>query len=202
VNELPRIASVLMMRVTAASVGLALTACGGSAPTTRPVAASHIEPSRLFPLEAGTVWSFNVRTGDELPTFATLRVLSVSGDVASVQRNRQAPDAVVFDASGIRHQGGAWILRAPIELGASWPAGEDRTARVTAVDETVRTGLGELHDCVRVVEVDGDTGIEAATVYCPDVGPALIVSGMTSELTGDHIEARAELIGRTQVETP
>lgn len=177
-----------------------LAACGGAAPTVRPVDATRLDPNRLFPLESGTVWSFNVRTGIGLPTFATLRVLDATATTASVQSNRQAPERYEHDATGVRHADGTYVLKAPIALDATWSSGATRTSRVASVDESVRTGLGELTGCVRVVELDSDTEIEATTVYCPDVGPALIVSRMTSHLSGETLEVRAELIGRTVLE--
>lgn len=182
-----------------AVVGSWLTACGGTLAAVTPPDTGRHTPQRLFPFERGAIWSFNVSTGEGLPTFATLRVLEIEGGRITTQRNRQAPNVYLRDDEGIRTADGAWVLRAPIVMGATWPGPDGRTATVTAVDETVRTGLGTHHDCVRVVEVDTDIGIEAATVYCPDVGPALVVSGITSTITGARIEVRATLIGRNVV---
>lgn len=185
----------------AAACALALAGCGSAPVRPSSAAADAIDPRRLFPFEAGTVFSYTVRDGTNLPTLATLRVLAVDGDRVTIQRNRQPADALLVSAEGIRlAEEPAWLLRAPIAVGATFPAEGARTARVGSVDEVVRTGLGEHRGCVRIDERDEASGVQTETTYCPDVGPVRIVSSIVSELSGMRLDVRAELIGRVQVE--
>lgn len=188
--------------LAAAACVLALSGCGGA--RTLPTNVDHgaIDPRLLFPFVDGTVYSYTVRDGTNLPTLATLRVLTVVGDRVTIQRNRQPADTLIVSAEGIRMADEpAWLLRAPITVGASFPAEGGRTARVGSVDEVVRTGLGEHHGCVRIDEIDAESGVHVETTYCPDVGPVRIVSSLVSELTGMRLDVRAELIGRVQVDS-
>ena len=40
-----------------------------------------------------------------------------------------------------------------------------------------------------------DASVDVETVYCPDVGPVYVRSGMSSTMTGEHLEVRATLRG-------
>lgn len=184
------------------ALGALLAACGGARPAPDGRDLGPIDPRRLFPLEPGTVFSYTVRDGTGLPTLATLRVLRVEGDRATIQRNRQPEEQLLATAEGIRFEAeDAWLLRAPIVVGATFAAEGGRTARVASVHESLRTGLGEHANCVRIDELDEESHIGTQTTYCPDVGPVRIVSTLTSELSGARLEVRAELIGRVRLET-
>lgn len=185
----------------ALAFGSMLSACGAARPTVDGSERGAIDPRRLFPLEPGTVYSYMVRDGTELPTLATLRVLEASGDRVTIQRNRQPEEVLVVSAEGIALLAEpAWLVRAPIVVGATFPAEGGRTARVASIGEEVRTGLGEHRGCVRIDERDEESRIETQTTYCPDIGPVRIVSSLVSELSGVRLEVRAELIGRVQAE--
>lgn len=188
-------------RLATALLAASLSACGADAPAIRPTETA-LDPRRYFPLEVGTIWSYDVREGDALPTFATVRILESTPEGVSMQRNQQEPDLIVASAEGIRKRGSeGWILRAPLEVGTTYLGEGGRSARIDALDASVRTGMGELHDCIRVVEHARETGIEVTTSFCPDVGPASVTSSITLDETGERIEVRATLIGMTRAES-
>ncbi len=173
---------------------LLLVGCGG--PST-PAAREPLTARRLYPLQRGLVWSYNVDTGlGEPPTLAISQVVTAEGDRFEVQNNRS--EAVVYERrpEGIyRPASGTWLLRDPIEVGAHWEAPGGRTARITSVDERVATPSQQFDECVRVEEVGGEDGRVIATVYCPDVGPVLVESRMRAALTGRDATVRALLLG-------
>lgn len=180
---------------------LASAHCGGTTTTVVPQAADAADVRRYYPLEPGTVWSYDVLSDDGVRTFATVRVISADADGALVRTNRATDAVYVASAEGIRRLGGeGFFLRAPLEPSATFLGDGGRTARIDAIDVSVRTGMGELHGCVRVVQIGRELGNEIATTYCPDVGPAEIVSSLTSETTGARIEVRATLIAITHGE--
>ncbi len=189
----------LRRRIETLGMLAVISGCACRAPETQEPSGSPRDPRRYFPLEAGSVYSYTVSDGSALPTLATLRVLESDprAGTARIQRNQQPPEALVVTAEGIRlGDADAWLLRAPLEVDATFPGQGGRIARVVAVDDSVRTGLGEHHGCVRISERDVAHAIVAETTYCPGVGPALVVSRMRSTLAEVTLEVRAELIGR------
>jgi hypothetical protein len=91
-------------------------------------------------------------------------------------------------ADGVRLLGGGYLLKAPLNLGASW-AGQSGTVRVTALDKTLRVGAGEFTGCLETTEVGAREPASGAIVtsYCPGVG--IVKLAVTS---GDR-EQRFEL---------
>lgn len=188
----------------AAVLALGLCACGGTATPGPTTPTEPRDPRRYFPLEAGLVWSYEVDTGEAERTLGTVRVLRVDATGAQVATNGGDSVTYVADAEGIRRLGeGGFVLRAPLEVGARFPTEGGRTAVIEAVDARVRTGMGELTDCLRVV-TEGELGNSIATIYCPDVGPASIVTSLTSDTGAGTIRLEATLIGlvRSPVQEP
>jgi len=186
-------------RVLAVTVLASSTACGGTATTPTTPTSSPDDVRRYFPLESSSVWSYEVDTGEATPTFATIRVTSVDAEGAHVQANREAPQVYVATSDAIRRRGEeGFVLHAPLVAGATFLGIGGREARIDATDATVRTGMGELTGCVRVVEVARALGNEITTLYCPDVGPASIVTALVLPSSGERVEVRATLIGLTR----
>lgn len=170
----------------APSVGLSLlfvfAACGGSQVTPP---RSLVDPRDFYPMQAGNAWSYDVDTGDDTTTLAVTRVESFDGRVAVVRtahaivRYEVAPD-------GIRAAtGDAWLLRAPLEAGTTWPAPGGREAKLHSSRVVATTPAGTFEDCIEVIEVGGRLDLEIRTLYCRGVGPVSVSSMMKSK-TGDR----------------
>lgn len=183
-------------RLGAAVAMLSLGGCGAAAPRTAGLDPARLDPRALYPLHEAYVWSYDVDTGTGVHTFAVSRVVRASEGRFAVTNGgteieyEQRPDGL------FRPQTGTYLLRAPIEVGASWPAAAGATARVTSVTEVVDGRAGHFEGCVRVVEEnDAGSGRSVVTVYCPGQGPTLVESRQSMELSGQVVTVRAELIG-------
>jgi hypothetical protein len=186
-------ALALVRRATWLLVTLsAAAACGGSASQVRaPVDRS---PAGLYPLATGYAWSYDVDPGDGSSVLAIARVVSMQAGVAVVVTGAGAEQRYQVSAGGIARAGqGGHLLKAPIELGASWEAGPDTVARVASVSEQVQTPAGSFADCVRIDESNAASGQRIATTYCPGVGPASVISEM--DVRGQTLRVTARLRG-------
>ncbi|MBX3246957.1 MAG: hypothetical protein KF901_07235 [Myxococcales bacterium] len=167
-----------------------LAACGGM----QHAGPHPHDPAHLYPMEAGSVWSYDVETGEGPDALAISRVIAVHGDVVEIRNDGGQTLTYERRAHGIYQVGpDRWLLRAPIEVDASWEIGNDRWARITSVSERVESQAGIFEDCVRVEERGGEDRREIDTVYCPGVGPVLLEASMTAELTGMRAAVRATL---------
>jgi hypothetical protein len=182
-----------------------LAGCGAtSTPTARP-RGDRLAPATLYPMIEGAQWVYDVHTGgDEPPTLGIFEVTSVEGARRSISNNRGMDsrgqvtygDAIVYEAEadGIRHvASGAWVLRGPLRDGATWEAMGGRTARVVDLDASVEVPAGRYEHCVEVEETGGEDGRTVRTVYCPEVGPVLVESRMSSQLTLRSVGTRSVL---------
>jgi hypothetical protein len=153
---------------------LLLSACA-SGPTARPEA-SALTPERLYPLALGSAWSYDVDAGDGEAVLAITRVVEAGKGYAGVlggegvRRYELRPDGLYQTALD------GYLLKAPITVNASWPAGRGVTARVAEMAVAVETAAGRFKDCVRVVEEGAASGAVVRTTYCPDVGPVEVES--------------------------
>lgn len=179
-----------------AAVVVVAAGCGGA--RTAPDHADDrdpLAPRSLYPLAAGRVWSYDVDTGDGLSTLAITRVVSVRGPRVEVS---SGSDPVVYEVGpeGIAYPGrDAWLLRAPIAEGATWPGRAGRRATVTDVDATIEVPAGRFRGCVVVAEADPATGRRIRTTYCPFVGPVEVRSELTLDVAGGVQRATARLLG-------
>jgi hypothetical protein len=169
-----------------------LAACGAAAP---PAGASAPVPvERLYPLRAGSIWTYDVDTGDGVPVLAITRVLSASPERIEVS---SGGDPLLYQqrADGLyRTDLGIYVLRAPVQQGQSWDQGGAR-AEVTDAQKSVTTVAGDFHGCVEVLEQGGPSNKHVRTVFCPDVGPVEIESSTTINLTGKTTRVLARLRG-------
>ncbi|MGF1464615.1 MAG: hypothetical protein ACFCGT_00650 [Sandaracinaceae bacterium] len=175
--------------------------CGAATPSANEASADPLAPSSLYPMTLGSQWVYDLRTGPEPPSLGIYEVVEADGPRRTIAVNRGMdaegtvgygePDHYDVTAEGIRHvASGAWVLKAPIRVGATWPALRGRTARVQAVDVGVEVIAGTFDDCVSVVETGEAT--EVRTVYCPGVGPAILEVHLELQLAsgGAEIEGR------------
>jgi len=181
-----------LIRASFAGLLLFLCACGGAQDAGE--AETEIDPSRLYPLKEGNVWTYDVDTGVDLSALGISRVVEVQGPRVTVENNGSSQDAIVYEIrpEGIyRVASETWLLRRPIEVGATWPGAGGRQARVTSIDERVEVGAGTFDGCVSVEEDDGRQSV--TTIYCPDIGPVVVDTRIQTELSGETVVVRGEL---------
>lgn len=163
----------------------------GNGAATEPVTAA-----RLFPMITGAVWSYHIDTGTPLPALGILRVLRADASGATLAPDGGEETIYLRVPEGIRIQGTeAWALHEPIAVGTEWAGRGGRTARITEVGAHVEVQGGAFDGCVRVEESGAENRIDQVTVYCPDVGPVIVESSTTTELSREHVRVRAELLG-------
>ncbi len=180
----PRIVSIAIVLV----VGCAAQKPPASSPTS-------LVPADLYPLQAGNAWSYDVDTGDSSTTLGTTRVEAFDGRVAEVHTGRAVVRYEVLP-EGIRvPPEDAWLLRAPLVEGATWPGRGGRTARLNSTDASIETPAGRFERCVEIIETGGQLELEVRTVYCPQVGPVAVTSTMHSNVSDRALTVSAELRG-------
>lgn len=172
-----------------------LIACGGGAAHGKgaegPVTA-HV----LYPLEQDNVWSYDVQSGDGLPTLAITRVTRVMQGQAEVSSGGQ-PVTYQMKPEGLwKPATSTWLIKNPVERGHSWPSTQGATATVQATGLRVKTDAGAFTRCVRIVESGGTQGRQVTTVYCPRVGPVYVLSKMSLTVAeAGTVEVTAKLRG-------
>jgi len=157
---------------------------------------ARLGAERLYPLRAGSVWTYDVETGEGgPPTLAITRVTRSEGGQVEVSsggapiRYEQRPDGLY------RVDRAAYVLKLPLRAGERWDAGQGATAEVVATDRRLSTAAGEFSGCVEVRESGGATPKVVRTVFCPDVGPVEIESSLQMQLTGRSARVLAQLRG-------
>ena len=158
---------------------LSLVACDPNAPAVAPtekpkVAATSTET--YFPLEEGKLYNYVTNEGGDTgmlvatvhrtdPQHGELRISNTS------KRFVFLPEGVAYD----QVNGGAFILKSPLEVGNTWPGEHGGTTKVTKVDAAPKVIAGSYSGCVETVEEGGrPTGSRYTTTYCPGVGMVLL----------------------------
>ena len=179
----------------ATAVLLATVACGArQGPVVEE--GDRLEPRRLYPLAQDNVWSYNVynvppEDGD--PALQVLRVTAAAGNGYEVASWGGTAIRYELQPEGIwmpLHE--AWLLKAPIEEGASWPTRSERIARVVDVHASAAGENETYEDCVRVEETG--EGITIGTIYCPDIGPVEVEQRFQAEISGREIHQVGKLL--------
>lgn len=183
----PRVGS----RVAIAAFAMCV-ACATTSPAKREVG---LDVRELYPLAEGNAWSYDVDAAEGSTTLATTRVDRVEAGVAMVTTG-EVTTRYRVSGDGIRVESeDGWLLRAPLRPGASWPARGGRTAEIVALGTQARTSAGTFERCVEVHEHGGQLRLEIRTVYCPGVGPVLVVSTMRSDVSDRVLTVSARLRG-------
>jgi hypothetical protein len=170
-----------------------LVGCGGAAPSVKPT--DPLDVGRLYPLRKGSIWTYDVDTGQGLPTLAITRVTASDGTRIEVS---SGADPIVYERrpDGLfRSDRGVYVLKAPLRKGERWDAGGGAEAEVTDTAKSVTTPAGDFRGCVEVLERGGQAGKQVRTVFCPDVGPVELDSSMQMELSGQVARVHAVLRG-------
>ena len=172
-----------------ASLALLAAACGGGKEAEAPRAAEKPAVSaveRFFPLEDGRIYHYVTSEGAETGMLVARvhRKEPTRGEL----RLSNATKRLVYTPEGVAYEGGAFLLKAPLEAGASWPGEHGGTTRVLRDDAAVNVAAGSYSGCVVTVEEGGrPPGSRYTTTYCPGVGMVLL------EVAAAGGEARAEL---------
>ena len=171
-----------------------VASCGPAAPEagapSKPsaTAASGSPVETYFPLEQGKMYTYATRDGAEtgIVSMRVERGDATHGKLVVV--GTSSAKRFTYEPDGVRYEGGADILKAPIEVGTSWPGEHGGTAKITSTDASVTAGGKTYASCVQTVE-DGTRppGSRYTTTYCPGVGMVLF------EVVTNQGDARGEL---------
>jgi hypothetical protein len=86
---------------------------------------------------------------------------------------------------GVRVVEGGWLLRFPLEVGATFP-GQYGSVRVTRVGITVEVPAGRFEGCIETEETTGAS--RTLTQYCPTVGIVqLEIESLSSDAPGREV---------------
>ena len=167
-------------------------ACGG-APA--PKQSGSLTVERLYPMRVGSVWTYDVDTGEGLPVLAITRVVAQRESLVEVSSGGE-PIMYEQRADGLyRTDLESYVLKAPIQKGTRWELRQGASAEITDVQKTVVAPAGDFSGCVEVTESGGASQKRVRTVFCPDVGPVEIESSLHMSLTGQAARVVARLRG-------
>jgi hypothetical protein len=176
--------------VVAASL-LGLFGCGDVKPADAPnapakAAASGSTVEQFFPLEEGRLYSYVTTEGTE--TGMLVAKVHRTDPTHGELRLSNATKRFVYSPEGVAYDTGAFILKAPLEVGKTWPGEHGGTTRVAKTDAAPKVLAGSYSGCVQTVEEGGrPPGAKFTTTYCPGVGMVSLV------VEAPGAEAKAEL---------
>ncbi|MBX3188837.1 MAG: hypothetical protein KF819_17595 [Labilithrix sp.] len=178
-----------MQRLAIVSL-VVVVACAEPAPPVAPSVSSKgpaiSTVDVYFPLEAGKIYHYVTLENGESGMLVA-RVHRTDASRAEL-RLSNATKRFVYTPEGVAYDGGAFILKAPLDVGATWPGEHGGTTRVASVDASVTVAAGSYAACVQTIEEGGrPPGSRYTTTYCPGVGMVLL------EIAAGGGEARAEL---------
>jgi hypothetical protein len=161
---------------------LASAACGTGATThaaaqsTGPAGKDPTGVARFLPLVDGDQLAYDTVDEETGKTGMFVTTIHRTGAMRVDLRTGGASKSLEIAADGIvRSSDGSYLLKAPIAVGARWPGEGGGTVRVTAVDKTVQIPAGLYVGCVETTEDKaGEPRRRTTTVYCPDVGIAVL----------------------------
>lgn len=150
-----------------------LVACGSaetsSSPPSGPKRASATSPvETYFPLPEGNIFHY-VTDEDGQSGMLVARVHRTDATHGELRMSNRT-QRYVMKPDGIAYEGGAYILKAPLERGASWPGEHGGVTKVESIDAEVTVPAGHFTGCVRTVEAGRTPGKTYGVTYCPGVG--------------------------------
>lgn len=182
-----------MKRIARVVLGLSLFSlfsCGDGKPPVAPSGPakgpSVSSVDHYFPLEEGRIYQYVTSENGE----TGMLVAKVHRTDASHGELRlsNATKRFVYTLEGVAYDGGAFILKAPLDVGASWPGEHGGTTRVATTDAAPKVAAGSYGGCVQTIEEGGRVkGAKYEATYCPGVGMVLL------EAVAPGNQARAEL---------
>lgn len=184
ITDVQRLALVLVI----------VAACGGkpaepNAPSDVPKVASGSPVETYFPLEQGKLYTYATRQGAENGTvsFKVERPDATHGKLVVV--GTSSAKRFVYEKDGVAYEGGAYILRMPLEVGTSWPGEHGGQAKIVKTDASASGADGKTYSSCIVTQEDGTRPPNSryTTTYCPGVGMVLF------EVVTNDGDARGEL---------
>lgn len=118
-----------------------------------------------FPLEDGRLYHY-VSDDNGEPGMLVAHVSRAEARRGQLRIGNQTKN-LVYDESGVRYQDGAYLLKVPLEVGASWPGEHGGTTRITDTSRSVQVPAGRYEQCIETVE---EVGERYLNTYCPGVG--------------------------------
>ena len=172
---------------------LTLVACASTKtdsvapPPETPKASSGSPAEAYFPLEQGKQYTYLWREGanNGMLAFVVERTDGTHGKL--VPKGHGTTWRYVYEKDGISKDGGAYILKSPVETGTSWPGEHGGTAKIVRTDATAKVGDKTVASCIQVVEDGTRPPARYTTTYCPGIGMVLL------EAVGNEADARIEL---------
>lgn len=173
---------------------LLLAACGSkptdpATPAEAPKLASGSPVESYFPLEQGKLYTYATREGAEngTVTFKVERGDPTHGKLVVV--GSQSAKRFVYEKDGVAYEGGVFILKAPVEVGTSWPGEHGGQTKIVKTDASAAAGDGKSYSSCVVTQEDGTRPPNSryTTTYCPGVGMVLF------EVVTNQGDARGEL---------
>jgi hypothetical protein len=176
-------------------LALTLAACHGAKPDGA-AGADRFRVDRLYPLRTGSVWTYDVDTGDGPPTLGITRVTGNHDGQVEVVTSGGAPMHYEQRADGLyRSDRRSYVFKLPLRVGARWDAGLGATTEVVSIDKEVKTLAGDFTGCVELRESGGQATTVVRTVFCPDVGLVELESSLSLPVSGGGARALARLRG-------
>ncbi len=163
-------------RVVALVVLVLLPACGSaeSAPANAPAPRATSAVEAYFPLPEGHIFHYVTEEDDGGSGMLVARVHRTDATHAEL-RMSNATKRFVTKPDGVAYDGGAYILKAPLDVGTTWPGEHGGTTRIDKVDVEVTVPEGRFSGCLRTVEEGGRPPSSRYTsTYCPGVGMVLL----------------------------
>ncbi len=156
-----------------APVVLAIGCAGDPPPKTAPKPSSAPTSSvqRFMPLKDDTVYAFVTEAEDTGEKgVLMLHVKRTAADLVELDVGGKVQRLEILK-TGIRNLDGGFLLKAPIEMGATWP-GTGGQVHVAAVDKQMKVPAGTFVGCIETVEEQNVAhGHKRVTTdFCPDVG--------------------------------
>jgi hypothetical protein len=151
-----------------------------------PASASQSPAETYFPLKEGNLYHYVTSEGTETGMLVAKvhRTDATHGEL----KLSNAQKRVVYSPEGVAYDGGAFLLRAPLVEGTSWPGEHGGTTRIVSVTAAPKVRAGTYASCIQTVEEGGrPPGVRYESTYCPGIGMVLL------EVHSAGGNARAEL---------
>lgn len=155
-----------------------LAACSQDKPAATPPSAPPVDTSippeaaRWFPVEDDVVLAFDT---EDLVTKSKgvfmLRVRRVGGGRIELAGPKRTERLSLSAAGIMREAEGTFLLKLPINPGATWPAGPNASLGMGRTNFAVKVKAGEFDGCVETIEKkSGAVSGTLTTTFCPNVG--------------------------------
>jgi hypothetical protein len=125
----------------------------------------------IFPLTEGRTWVFRVDAGDGESVDVITRVVSIEDNRVEMTSGTTRYVYEIREDGLYRPSLDAYLIRMPLETGASWPGPHGGTVTVLSVDESVTVPAGTFERCVRIEEATPHGEQRQIHTFCPGVGP-------------------------------